>query len=136
MFTSYYAKLHQLPTNLIPVCISRKVPDFFMGKVYHKLAPTWAMLKLSPQEYAKHYKQILSRLNPSQVYDELGGERAVILCYEAPDKSCHRRAVAEWLEESLGIEIPEWGLPRDKALNYWDRFKQIEIPLGRASSNS
>jgi hypothetical protein len=31
-----------------------------------------------------------------------------LLCWEAPGKFCHRRLVAAWLEDALGIDVPEY----------------------------
>ena len=57
--------------------------------------------------YIENYnKEVLSVLDPKQVYEELG-EDAIIICYEAPEDFCHRHLVAKWLEESLGIKIEE-----------------------------
>ena len=30
-----------------------------------------------------------------------------MLCWEPPGKFCHRRLVAKWLEEHLGVDVPE-----------------------------
>ncbi|MBW7996799.1 MAG: DUF488 domain-containing protein [Candidatus Glassbacteria bacterium] len=41
-----------------------------------------------------------------------GGFEPVLLCFEKPpfgdDNWCHRRMVAEWLSDTLGIEVPEY----------------------------
>jgi len=64
------------------------------------------MIKLPPEEYVPLYEEILSKLDPEDVWKELGSD-AVLLCYEAPGKFCHRRLAAEWLERELDVEIPE-----------------------------
>ena len=57
-------------------------------------------------------KKVLSKLNPQQVFDELG-DNAVLLCYEKyanienGTTFCHRRMVAKWLEQNLGIKVDE-----------------------------
>ena len=57
--------------------------------------------------YTKCYEeQVLSVLNPQRVYDDLADK--VLLCWEAPGKFCHRRLVAEWLQKSLNVSIPEF----------------------------
>ena len=88
------------------VCISRGTPKGWRGRRYLALAPTWAMLKLPDPAYRTEYAAILSRLDPAQVYADLGPD-AILLCWEQPGESCHRRLVAEWLEASLGITVPE-----------------------------
>lgn len=117
MYTSYFGNLRSLPPYLKPVAICRGVPKWFTGAVEQRLAPTWAMLRMSREEYDRAFRKILSRLDPKEIYESLG-ENAVLLCYEKPNEWCHRRLVAEWLEENLGIVVPEWGLPREKTLPY------------------
>ena len=51
---------------------------------------------------------MLNKLNPQEVYEELG-ENAVLICYESWDDIknrktfCHRRIVAKWLANKLGV---------------------------------
>ena len=62
-------------------------------------------------EYANEYRRdVLEKLDPVKAAEELGSD-AVLLCWEAPDKFRHRRLVAVWLEEALGIEVPEYVPP-------------------------
>lgn len=79
------------------------------------LAPTSDMLKIeNAAEYESVYRErILAKLDPKKVYSDLG-ENAVLLCYEKWDdirtgkKFCHRRIIADWLEESIeGTEVKE-----------------------------
>jgi len=64
------------------------------------------MLKMGEEEYRQKYQAILARLDPRKVYEDLGQE-AVLLCWEQPGEFCHRRLVAAWLEEALGVTVPE-----------------------------
>ena len=52
-------------------------------------------------------KEELDKLDPKQVYEELG-ENAVLLCWEKSSDFCHRHLVSEWLSEKLGIEVKEY----------------------------
>lgn len=56
--------------------------------------------------YRKACQEILEGLDPQKVFDDLA-EDAILLCWEAPGKFCHRRLVAAWLEEKLGVQMPE-----------------------------
>ena len=109
MKTSYYSKN---ANNLNAVSVAAKCPAFYKGREYKKLAPKYWFFKKYKEDgdeesYTKsYYKEVLNKLNPREVYEELG-EDAVILCWEAPDKFCHRHIVAEWLSDNLGIEIKE-----------------------------
>lgn len=105
MQTSCYARAGNHPNA---VAISQGIPKWYKGKVYKKLAPTWEMVRLNNTELFKvrYFGEIVSKLTAQQVFDELGAD-AILLCWEAPGKSCHRRMVAEWLEQELGINVPE-----------------------------
>ena len=111
MYTSYYANLKKIPAGLVPVAISVGVPRWFKGRTEIRLAPTRAMLEYTAKQYDKCFAEILKKLDPREVYESLG-ENAVMLCWEKAGLRCHRRWVAEWLEQSLGSEIPELGVPR------------------------
>ena len=67
--------------------------------------------QINEEEYKNRYfQETLSKLDPKEIYDRL--QNYVLLCWEAPGEFCHRRLVAKWLENRLGIEVPEW-MPGD-----------------------
>ena len=68
----------------------------------------------------------MNKLNPREVYNELG-EDAVILCWEAPDKFCHRHIVAEWLSYSLGIDIEEYRTVDDMIDDWHNGDSDLEL---------
>jgi len=131
MNTSYYAKYK----GENAVSIAGKCPDWFKGREYKKLAPKYWFFKeykdtiasvnkpsgqsinqeirikniiqKAEELYIKNYqKEVLDKLNPQQVYEELG-EDAVLLCWEKTGQFCHRHLVAKWLEKELGVKITE-----------------------------
>lgn len=106
MKTSYFASSLWHGKNA--VAISQGVPRWYKGRVYKPLAPSWQLVRIKDEnEYTIRYKQeVLSKLSQEQVIKDLG-EDAILLCWEKPEDFCHRRLVAEWLEEKLGIEVPE-----------------------------
>lgn len=110
MNTSYFAKNAK---NLNAISIAGKSPDWYTGREYKALAPKyewwikWKTEGLSEQWYIEqYYKTVLRHLNPQQVYNELG-ENAILLCWEGPDKFCHRHLIAKWFKATLGIEVKE-----------------------------
>ena len=121
MFTSDFANLKTLPTDLEPVAISRGTPRGYRGRSVKALAPTWAMLKLPREEYDKQFDAILEGLDARQMFDELG-DSAVLLCWEAAGHWCHRRRVAEWFEQELGVTVSEFGFTREEVSPY------VEMP--------
>lgn len=122
MYTSYFAKRKILIdngyNNLISIA-GKSLDEFslFYGNditkhEYKKLAPKYWFFKkykIDGDEnfYTEQfYKEVLSKLNPKDVLDELGDD-AVLLCWESPEKFCHRHIVADWLEKNLDIEVKE-----------------------------
>ena len=107
----------------------------YKGRVYPKLAPKkefWKVWhdnigKISEEENNRYYieefyKQVLSNLDPKEVYDEL--EYGILLCYEEPEEFCHRHIVAEWFNLFLGIEIREVYC-KNKSIKFVDRPQYI-----------
>lgn len=105
MFTSNFARSSNHPDA---VAISQGVPRWYTGRRYIKLSPSRELLKITDDDlYTKRYKaEVLALLDPKEVYRELG-ENAILLCWEKAGDFCHRRLVAEWLEQALGIDVPE-----------------------------
>ena len=82
---------------------------------YPALAPRQDMLKMRYEEYRPLYFAMLEQLEAAEVVDDLtrlaGEHEPVLLCWERPPLTasnwCHRRMVAEWLEQQLGMSVPE-----------------------------
>jgi hypothetical protein len=101
-------------------------------RVYSKLAPGSWFRSVSSAEYIERYDaEILAKLDPQKVWDDLIAMAAphepVLLCYERPPFSdvepiiradavagpsnwCHRRLVANWFRDTLGMEVREYKL--------------------------
>ena len=77
IYTSYFAKLKNLPTNAIPVSICGKAPDWYKGYQYKKLAPKCSFfLKWKETHdddyYIQHfYEEVLNILNASEIIKEI-----------------------------------------------------------------
>ena len=115
MYTGYFGKVKNYPKDKGYKYISiARFNRFWNGEEFKKLAPPAENIKIEDETlYTKlYYEQVLNKLNPKQVYDELG-DNAVLLCYEkwADIKECktfcHRRIVAKWLEETIGVKVEE-----------------------------
>jgi hypothetical protein len=119
VYTSFFGNLKQIPAGLRPVGIARGKPKFFTGPSELRLAPSWAMLKMTRPDYDARFAALLVALDPRELYESLG-EDAVLLCWEKPGEGCHRRLVAEWFEVSLGVVVPELGVPRELTPAYRD----------------
>lgn len=94
------------------VSIAGKAPNNYTGREYKKLAPSYDIWKQYQdtkdfKRYTeRYYNEILSKLHPEEVINELGDD-AVLLCYEKPFDFCHRRLVAKWLKDNLNYEVKE-----------------------------
>ena len=110
MNTSYFANLKNLDQQRV-VSIAGKAPDWYKGKEYKQLAPKyWFFIKYKDDGDEEFYrtqyrKEVLEKLDPKEVYEEL--KDSILLCWEARGKFCHRRLVAEWIENKLNIEVLE-----------------------------
>ncbi len=83
---------------------------------YRDLAPRREMLQMPYHIYRDlYFGEILGPLDPKQVVEDLqrlaGESEPVMLCFERPpfndDNWCHRRMVAEWFGDRLGLVVPE-----------------------------
>jgi len=114
MKTSYFQK-PGMKTNPDAISIARWTPRWWgAGRRFIDLAPSVSLLndyksgQVRWWKYIQRYQsETLDRLDPATVYAALKGK--VVVCWCGPDDAarCHRRLIAEWIEKSLGIEIPE-----------------------------
>ena len=125
MQTSNFAKSAGDPRA---VAITRGIPKWYQGRVYQDLAPQGWMLKIADKDEFERvfYRNVLVHRDPQKVLRDLGDD-AVLLCYEGPDKWCHRHMVAEWLSAALKQPVPE--LQREMPPQPADRRKK-ENPQG------
>lgn len=79
---------------------------------------------ITREEYEKRYREdVLSKLNPQDIYNMF--KNNVLLCWELPGEFCHRRIVAKWIEENIGIEVPEWN-SKDEKIEQMIKDKNIK----------
>lgn len=112
IYTSYFANMRYLSETDIKKCISIALapPPGYTGAQYKKLAPLRYILKdyqidKNEEKYKRNYiRQVLNNLDPYEIAKELDGK--ILLCFETPEKFCHRHLVAEWFN-SAGIDCGE-----------------------------
>lgn len=95
-----------------------------------ELAPTPEILSLkdNPEEYEKRFRaDVLSKINWWMLYKKLctlalamKRDKGIFLCYETPEKFCHRHIVAKWWEEKTGVPIKEVVLQPRPAYDIFD----------------
>ena len=111
IYTSYFAKIKNLPQDIIPISIALKAPTGVKILEYKKLAPKWQFLQKWKENhdnnfYIQHfYNEVLNQLTQEQVLAELStlsqGHDIALICYEKPDSFCHRHLVAKWLRDDI-----------------------------------
>ena len=110
IYTSSYANVRNLAMGIVPISIAGKAPDWYYGLEYKKLAPKRCFFNIWKENgdndyYIRHFKkEVLDLLDARQVVSDLiklsDGKDIALLCYETPDKFCHRHLVADWLTEN------------------------------------
>ena len=132
IYTSYFSKVKALygqNPNLVFVSIAGKTPNWFDNSLleifkYPKLAPNYEWWNTWKDKFGvdlesdesiswytkKYYENVLNKLNPIFVKQELlelsDRKDVVLLCYETPEKFCHRKLVKEWFN-SVEIDCKE-----------------------------
>jgi hypothetical protein len=101
--------------NPLSVAISNGTRGYDRVRKYKPLVPPFTLVKdsraglVSDTDFNLEYMRQLRGLDPRKVMEEVlnGQEDAIMLCWEAPGEYCHRRLAARWLEQELGILVPE-----------------------------
>jgi hypothetical protein len=132
-----------LPPSASPIGISRGTPRRVAG--YHRvraLEPGNWFRSVNPARYVELYGEILHRLDPAEIFDRLiaFGDHPVMLCWETASDChsgktfCHRHLVAQWIEDRLGVEVPEVSHPRLDRFAFL-RAQGIEAPNYQTSTS-
>lgn len=120
IYTSYFAKLKKLEnSNIIPISICGKAPDWYKGLQYKKLAPKYGFFiewkkNHDNNYYIEHFQnEVLNYLEANTIVKELNNlvlnaeKDIALICYEKPSDFCHRHLVAKWLNQN-GYKCEEW----------------------------
>lgn len=136
IFTSYFGNIKRIIEHMPDAClmsIAGKTPDWFTGHKLAALAPHWSWWKewhdtfkddLESAESTAWYEHkyvttVLDNLVPENFISEVmslsEGHPVFLLCYETPEKFCHRHIVANWLN-AAGVSCVEWKAPAKSAV--------------------
>lgn len=108
----------KLPHDVVRIGVSRGPPRRQSGfRRLKELEPGAWFRTTSDAEFIALYRAQLTMLEPERVLQRVqalaaGAPCAALLCFERPftgDTWCHRSLVAQWLYETLDIEVCEWG---------------------------
>lgn len=123
IYTSYFANIKNIPSNMVTIAICGKSPDTYTGLEYKKLAPKYGFFMQWKEDHDNDKyiecfeKEVLEPLVVEEVVKDLlllsgnikglnYSPEIVLLCFEHPGKFCHRHLVAEWFEKN-GIIVKE-----------------------------
>ena len=102
-------------TGDLGVAICLYPPIDWSGLRFPALAPTPSIFydikagRIDQKEYERRYREeVLAHLDAQQIYNTFKSN--VLLCWESPEKFCHRHIVSRWIFENLNIEVPEWNI--------------------------
>ena len=128
VYTSYFGntkRLSALPHTTL-ISIAGKAPAWWGGEEMKELAPSYDIWKEYQEKHdielytKRFYEERLALLNPRETLLEIiarsGNYKgfnylpdSVLLCYETPEKFCHRQLVADWLGKENRLKIYEYG---------------------------
>lgn len=113
VYTSYFANLRNIPSNIEPIAISRYVKMFYTGKHEPIFSPSPELLndyKTGNMDWKTYTDRYLTELSEREGLEDaiksLANKEYVLLCYEGRDKNCHRHILGELLSE-MGFDVEE-----------------------------
>ena len=114
VYTSYFAKAAKLKG--IKLSISVVTPKWVLvDGHWNAVKPAWSLVEkyksdADEKAYTLAYKTQLAGLDLAEDIRELLAIQGdvFLLCYEAPDKFCHRHLLAKYLNKKYGLEVQEY----------------------------
>lgn len=101
--TSYFANWRKWPKGYEPIGITNRPPPYWGGWNLSELGPSsyllyqWKHGIITEQGYKDFYlAELNAKFTPEQVLDMLP-DKCILLCYEGPNRFCHRHLLVEWL---------------------------------------
>lgn len=127
IYTSYFGNINNLiKNNIIPIGVCCYPPNDFKGVNLTSIAPTPDILnncRSNHQEFRKRYKaEVLSIFkDPNLFIDRLrfitDNKDCALCCFEKPDEFCHRHLIADWLNETLNLDVHEYSKTNEIKIN-------------------
>ena len=118
IYTSYYSNRKNFK-GFLRIGISRTVPPKSCDLILKFLAPRSSTLfdykkgKIGEEAYARRYLSSIKDVKDNGTLDILvnylknNSKDIVLLCYESPEKFCHRHILADYLNQEYNINIKE-----------------------------
>lgn len=114
IFTSYYAKADRL--DGVKLSVSITTPGWAdVDGHWNAVKPDWHLIEKFKNDadeaaYTEAYNAKLAGLDLTEDIKVLRGIRdnVFLMCYEAPDKFCHRHLLAEHINSKYGLDVREY----------------------------
>lgn len=126
IYTGYYSKVKEYAdSGLILLSISRTKPEFAKSCIdIPQLFPSNKILwdykkgKIDEMEYTSKYLDQLNELGVDRIIKmiQIFGDNVVLLCWESPEKFCHRHILADYINKNSNINVEEFGKEKEISL--------------------
>lgn len=117
LYTSRWANKDLADLDVVLVGISRGIPRWplsYRYRLLRLLAPTRETFGKGTDDFAEQYVARLEEIGLEKIVSDLAriGEKnrdrpLVLLCWEKPSEFCHRHVLGDWIQENVGVEVPE-----------------------------
>ena len=126
IYTGYYSKIKEYADlGLTLLSISRTKPEFAKSCIdIPQLFPSDKILwdhkkgKIDDMEYTSKYLDQLNELGVDRIIKmiQIFGDDVVLLCWESPEKFCHRHILADYINKNSGVVVEEFGKENEISL--------------------
>ena len=126
IYTGYYSKIKEYAdSGLTLLSISRTKPEFAKSCIdIPQLFPSNKILwdykkgKIDEMEYTSKYLDQLNELGVDRIIKmiQIFGDNVVLLCWESPEKFCHRHILADYINKNSGVVVEEFGKEKEISL--------------------
>ena len=126
IYTGYYSKIKEyVDSGLTLLSISRTKPEFAKSCIdIPQLFPSNKILwdykkgKIDEMEYTSKYLDQLNELGVDRIIKmiQIFGDNVVLLCWESPEKFCHRHILADYISKNSNINVEEFGKEKEISL--------------------
>ena len=126
IYTGYYSKIKEYAdSGLILLSIYRTKPEFAKSCIdIPQLFPSDKILwdhkkgKIDEMEYTSKYLDQLNELGVDRIIKmiQIFGDNVVLLCWESPEKFCHRHILADYINKNSNINVEEFGKEKEISL--------------------
>lgn len=115
IYTGYYGGLGVIDNDTVTVQVSNSAP-INVDIRFEKAIPDWAFIvkpykdgEIDQQEYIRRYTDQLDKYRENILgvieYFKSTLKDYILLCYETPDKFCHRHILAKYINDALGAGL-------------------------------